>query len=210
MFSLVFFLYSSACSLTPVQKRNDSIYKMAAGGFHDIVVPGCRAQQRVLDIAEDIPVASQSRVFNDEQASGSKGSHVHAFVTVLFTSAVSLSRTCSPEERWHHQCEGNLACADMAVSWRSPVPPYYQHCHCVSQRSVATLGQCEDCTDHIWEVPPQTSMFEAGITGSQCRRKPSFVAPTVSVSTHRTKGGPICLSCCQRCYATSCCLQRFG
>ena len=43
-------------------------------------------------------------------------------------------------------------------------------------------------------VLPQTNMLEAVITGFHCRRKPSFVAPTVLVSTHRTKRRPTCLS----------------
>ena len=47
-------------------------------------------------------------------------------------------------------------------------------------------------------VLPQTNMLEAVITAFHCRRKPSFVAPTVFVSTHRTKRGPTCLSYCWR------------
>ena len=50
-------------------------------------------------------------------------------------------------------------------------------------------------------VLPQKNMLEAVITAFHCRRKPSFVAPTVFVSTHRTKRRPTCLSYCKRqCY----------
>ena len=56
----------------------------------------------------------------------------------------------------------------------------------------------------------QTNMLEAAIIGFHSRRRPSFVAPTVLVSTQHTKSGPTCLFCCQWCCAASCCLPRSG